>query len=86
MKQKRASSTPDPDLSSSELESSFFVGTSTRLDIPSCEISQREDPEQRDREQQQERASKRGPGEDLLDLKACEDVVTSKTLSFSEKY
>ena len=33
-----------------------------------------EDPEQRDREKQQERASKRGPGEDLLDLKACKDV------------
>ena len=45
-----------------------------------------EDPEQRDREKQQERASERGPGEDMVDLKACEDVVTSKILSFSEKY
>ena len=86
MKRKRASSTPDTDLCPSELESSFFVGTSTRVDIPSCDISHREDPAQRDREKQQERASERGPGEDMVDLKACEDVVTSKILSFSEKY
>ena len=77
LKQKRASSTPDLDLSSSELESSFFIGTSTftRLDIPSCEISQRgRSRTERQRKAAGERASKRGPGEDLLDLKACKDV------------
>ena len=38
------------------------------------------------REKEESSRRERGPGEDLLDLKACEDVVTSKTLSFSEKY
>ena len=37
-------------------------------------------------EKQPESASDHGPDENLLNLKACLDVVTNETLSFSEKY